>query len=133
MESKPLSEQQGYLKPYMITVVLIGAVALLHTLAIVPREALNQRYLLLVAVTLIVGSRITVHFFRFDSCISLSDIFIFLSLMMFDGEAAILLSGLEGFVSSLRITKKKLTMAFNSACMAIATFITVLTLRLCFG
>ncbi|HKQ05179.1 MAG TPA: EAL domain-containing protein [Blastocatellia bacterium] len=133
MESKPPNEQQGYLKPYMIAVVLVGAVALLHTLSALPREALNQRYLLLVAVTLIVGSRITVHFFRFDSCISLSDIFIFLSLMMFDGEAAILLAGLEGFVSSLRITKKKLTMAFNAAGMLIATFITVRALRISFG
>jgi diguanylate cyclase (GGDEF)-like protein/PAS domain S-box-containing protein len=133
MESKPSNEEQGYLKPYMVAVMVVGALALIYTISTLPREALNQRYLLLATVTLIVGSRITVHFFRFDSCISLSDIFIFLSLMLFDGEAAILLAGLEGFVSSLHITKKKLTMTFNAAGMLIATFVTVWTLRLCFG
>ena len=117
----------------MATVMSLGACALIYTVLTLPHEALNQRYLLLATVTLIVGSRITVHFFRFDSCISLSDIFIFLSLMLFDGEAAILLAGLEGFVSSLRITKKKMTMAFNAAGMLVATFVTVWTLRLCFG
>src|SRR5438132_3591346 len=133
MQTDESTNQISPFKAYMVVVVAIGVIVLLHTCYVLPMETLSLPYLLLAAVTLFVGSRITVHFFRFDSCISVSDIFIFLSLMLFDGEAAILLAALEGFVSSLRITKKKLTMAFNSACMAIATFITVVTLRVCFG
>ena len=90
-------------------------------------------FLLLLLVTIALGSRIVVQFFRFDSYISISDVFVFLALLMFDGEAAILLAAMEGFFSSLRITKKPLTMAFNSASMAIATFLTVWTLRFFFG
>jgi diguanylate cyclase (GGDEF)-like protein/PAS domain S-box-containing protein len=90
-------------------------------------------FLLLVLVTIALGSRIVVQFFRFDSYISISDVFVFLALLKFDGEAAILLAAIEGFSSSLRITKKPLTMAFNSASMAIATFLTVWTLRFFFG
>src|SRR5690349_5665401 len=133
MQTGDAKNQISPFKAYMIAVVAAGALVLLHTCYVLPIATLSLPYLLLAAVTLIVGSRITVHFFRFDSCISVSDIFIFLSLMMFDGESAILLAGLEGFISSLRITKKRLTMAFNSAAMFIATFITVFVLRLCFG
>ncbi|MFL6214395.1 MAG: putative bifunctional diguanylate cyclase/phosphodiesterase [Blastocatellia bacterium] len=133
MQKDESNNQISPFKAYMAAVVAIGGIVLLRTCYVLPMETLSLPYLLLAAVTLFVGSRITVHFFRFDSCISVSDIFIFLSLMLFDGEAAILLAGLEGFISSLRITKKKLTMAFNSAAMFIATFITVCVLRLCFG
>src|SRR5436853_3233967 len=133
MKTSEAINRQRYMQPYMATVVAAGVVVMIYTCSALPMQELGLPYLLLTAVTLFVGSRITVRFFRFDSCISVSDIFIFLSLMLFDGESAILLAGLEGFVSSLRITKKKLTMAFNSASMVIATFITVLTLRLCFG
>src|SRR5262245_37626088 len=101
--------RQQYARPYMTAVVLAGALAMLYSCYELPVQSLGLPYLLLVCVTLIIGSRITVRFFRFDSCISVSDIFVFLSLMLFDGEAAILLAGLEGFISSLRITQKKLT------------------------
>ncbi len=133
MQTGESNDKLSAFQKYMLATVIVGVAVLLHTCYALSKDAVSLPYLLLAAVTLIVGSRITVHFFRFDSCISVSDIFIFLSLMMFDGEAAILLAGLEGFVSSLRITKKKLTMAFNSAAMFIATYITVFVLRLSFG
>src|ERR1044071_1262140 len=80
-----------------------------------------------------VASRIVVRFFRFESCISISDIFVFLTLLLFDGEAAIVVAALEGFFASLRITKKPLTMFFNSGAMAWSTFTTVWVLRFWFG
>src|SRR5436305_11796347 len=128
MKTSEAINRQRYMQPYMATVVAVGVAVMIYTCSALPMETLGLPYLLLAAVTLFVGSRITVRFFRFDSCISVSDILIFLSLMLFDGEAAILLAALEGFVSSLRITKKKLTMTFNAAGMLIATFVTVWTL-----
>ena len=56
-----------------------------------------------------------------------------LAMLLFDGEAAVLLAALEGLFSSLRITRKPLTMAFNSGSMALSTFLTVWTLRFFFG
>jgi diguanylate cyclase (GGDEF)-like protein/PAS domain S-box-containing protein len=120
-------------KHYMRVVAVIGLALVLFSVRGAHLPDLGLRFLLLVVVTICLGSRIVVQFFRFDSYISISDVFIFLALLMFDGEAAILLAAMEGFCSSLRITKKPLTMAFNSAGMAISTFITVWTLRLFFG
>jgi len=117
----------------MLLVAAAGAAVLAFSIKGAHLSELGLPFLLLVVVTITLGSRIVVQFFRFDSYISVSDIFIFLALLLFDGEAAILLAALEGFFSSLRITKKPLTMAFNSASMAISTFLTVWTLRLFFG
>lgn len=125
--------RQSYARPYMTAVAAIGVAVMAYACYELPLRTLPLPYWLLVAVTLFIGSRITVSFFRFDSYVSMSDIFIFMALMLFDGEAAILLAGLEGFVSSLRITTKKMTMAFNASGMTIATGVTVAILRFWFG
>ena len=118
---------------YMRVVAVAGATVVAFSIGgLRPRE-LGFEYILLALVTVALGSRITVQFFRFDSYISISEIFIFLTLLHFDGEAAIVLAALEGLSSSLRITKRPLTMAFNSASMAVSTFLTAWTLRLLFG
>src|SRR5688572_933135 len=126
-------KRDRFLKPYMEVIAAAGAATVLFSLAHVRLLELGLPFLLLVVVTVSLGSRIVVRFFRFDSCISISDIFVFLALLLFDGEAAVLLAGLEGYFSSLRITKRPLTMAFNSASMALSTFLTVWTLRYFFG
>src|SRR5215813_2925893 len=94
--------RQQYARPYMIAVIMAGVPVMLYSCYQLLGQSLGLPYWLLVGVTVIIGSRITVRFFRFDSCISVSDIFVFLSLMLFDGEAAILLAALDGFISSLR-------------------------------
>ena len=123
----------NFVKPYMWLVISTGAMACLFALYWAPRSQLGLQFALLTLVTLAIGSRNVVNFFRFESSVSISDIFIFLAVLLFDGEAAILLAALEGFCSSLRITKRPLTMLFNSASMAISTSVMVWTLRFCFG
>ena len=117
----------------MQVIAAVGLGVLVFSLRRADFSEIGLRFLLLALVTVALGSRIVVQFFRFDSYISISDVFVFLALLFFDGEAAILLAAMEGFFSSVRITKKPLTMCFNSASMAIATFMTAWTLRLFFG
>lgn len=124
--------RERFAKPYMRLIVVAGAAVVFFSAFGMRPSELGLPFLLLAVVTCSLGSRV-VPFFRFGSFISIADVFIFLALLLFDGEAAILLAALEGFSSSLRITKKPLTMVFNSASMAIATFVTVGTLRLFFG
>src|SRR4030095_10075796 len=96
-------KRDRFLKPYLELIAAAGAGAVMFSIAHVRWLELGLPFLLLVVVTVSLGSRIVVRFFRFDSCISISDIFVFLALLMFDGEAAVLLASLEGFFSSLRI------------------------------
>src|SRR5215471_9197124 len=120
-------------KPYIWTVSAVGFAICAIAAYRLPIADLGLPFLLLALVTVIVASRIMVRFFRFDSCISISDLFIFLALVLFGPEGAILIASAESFYASLRVTKKPLTMTFNAAAMACSTFVTALVLRLAFG
>src|SRR5207302_10699264 len=91
------------------------------------------RLLVLALITVSVGPRLSIQIPRVKAHFSVSDSFVFLSLLLFGGEAAILLATVEALCASLRIGSKVRTHLFNSSVMACATFLTVWTLRLSFG
>lgn len=93
----------------------------------------NVQFLLLALVTIVVGSRLSIPIPRVKAHISVSDTFIFLSILLFGGEAAILLATAEAICGSTRIGTKLRTHLFNASVMACATFVTVWTLRFTFG
>ena len=124
---------KGFYKPYVWTIAVIGALICITSAFLFPTNQFGLSFILFSLATIIIPSRIVVKFFRFSSHVSISDVFIFLALLLFGGEAAILIGAAESFYSSLRITKKPLTMAFNAAAMACSTFVTVSILRMAFG
>jgi diguanylate cyclase (GGDEF)-like protein/PAS domain S-box-containing protein len=94
---------------------------------------LSLQFLLLTLATVAVGSRIKINLLRFKSNVSASDVFIFLAILLYDREAAILLGAVDSFCASLSITRKPLTRLFNSAAMACSVFFTVTIVRAGFG
>ncbi|MDQ3804949.1 MAG: EAL domain-containing protein [Acidobacteriota bacterium] len=117
----------------MWLIIALGGVACLYTLSRIDYEGLGLRFLLLSLMTLTFGSRVVVRIPRVCSEISVADTFMFLSLLLFDGDAAVLLAAGDAFCTSLRVTKKKLTVAFNVGVYICSTFLTVCVLRLVFG
>jgi signal transduction histidine kinase/ActR/RegA family two-component response regulator len=114
-------------------VTATGTAVVLCAVARLPFDTLDLRFLLLAAVTLGVTSRVTVIIPRVKSSISVSDTLIFLTMILYGGEAAILLNAAESALSSSRVSKSKFTVAFNAAALSVATLITVSALRLCYG
>ena len=84
-------------------------------------------------ITVGIASRITIQIPRVRGFISVSDTLLFLTILIFGGEAAILLAAAEGLCSSLRVSKKFSTIRFNAGVLAFSTFLTVRALDLCFG
>ena len=117
----------------MLTVITVGAVACLFTIGNLSLAHLGLRFALLALVTLALGSRIVVQIPRVRGKISVSDTFILLTMLLFDGEAAILLAAADALTSSFRISKQRLVIAFNTSVFICSTFITVWVLRLFFG
>src|ERR1041385_8629335 len=113
---------KSWYKWYVWAIVEIGSVICVHAAFSLPIGQIGFPFLFFALTTVIIASRIVVRFFRFDSSISVSDIFIFLALLVYGGEAAILIGTAESFCSSLRITSKRLTMTFNASAMACSTF-----------
>jgi diguanylate cyclase (GGDEF)-like protein/PAS domain S-box-containing protein len=125
-------ERNQIYKPYVWAVVLVGALICVNSFIHLPRLQLGISAATLALVTIFLVSRIVVKFYRFDSSVSVSDVFIFLALFLFGGETAILLGAAESLYSSIQITKKPLTMVFNAAAMACSTFTTAYVVGLWF-
>lgn len=98
-----------------------------------PGADLSWQFFLLVAITLIVGYSLIIKIPKGNGEITVVDTFIFLSLLLYSGEATILLAATEGLTSRLRLNRKPITILFSGAVFAVSTFLTVWTLRLCFG
>src|SRR5512141_2687298 len=114
---------------FMAAVVIAGLVCLVTALLTFPRENLDLKFLILFCFTIGIGSRVTIRIPRFKSHIAVSDTFLFLALLMFGGELAIILSAVEAFFSSWRFCNKKITVLFNSAAMAISMSCVVIGLK----
>src|SRR5258708_24292882 len=110
---------------YMRVVAALGVAACAVAVKQIAVEQIGAPFLLLALVTVVAGSRVVIRFPRFRSHISIDDIFIYLAILVFDGEAAILLAALTYYVSSFRITRSPFIRMFNSASMACSTFLTV--------
>jgi len=114
----------------MIAVIVGGAACVLWAAARAPLAAIDVRFLFLVCFTLGLGSRISVRIPKLKSHISVSDTFIFLTLLLYGGELAILLAAVEATISSWRFCNKRITVFFNSAALSIATTTVYLCLNL---
>ena len=117
----------------MWSIVALGAASLLYALTRLDASQLDARFLVVAAISCLAGSRITIEIPRARGHISVSDTFIFLSVLYFGGESAVLLAALDGICTSVRFSKKPLTILFNSGVMAFSTLLTVLALRFWFG
>lgn len=114
----------------MVAVIICGLLCLSAALFWLPVYKIDLNFLVLFCLTIGVGSRVTVQIPKFKSHIAVSDTFIFLALLMYGGELAIVLSAVEAFFSSWRFCTKKQTIFFNSAAMAISTTCVVIVLKL---
>jgi diguanylate cyclase (GGDEF)-like protein/PAS domain S-box-containing protein len=122
-----------YAGPYMWLVVACGAVVGVYSACALNPAVLDFRLLLLTFVTVLIGARVAIQIPRISGQITVADTVIFLTLLVYGGEPAILLAALEGACSSLRISRKPITILFNSAMLAVSMFVTVRVLHSCFG
>ena len=125
--------RQRFAAPYMWGVIATGAAVLLFSLYRLPFERLDLPYLILALLVAAASSSIVIRIPLVSGGITVSDTFIFLALLLYGGEPAVLLGVCDGLFSSLRISRKPRTILFNSAVMACSTFLTTWTLRACFG
>ncbi len=113
----------------MVAVVLCGAICLASALFLAPWARIDIPFLVLVCFTIGLGSRVTVQIPQFKSRISVSDTFIFLTLLLYGGEFAIILAVIEAVASSWRFCSQRITVWFNAGIMAISTTAVVLGLK----
>ena len=113
----------------MVTVIVAGLISVLVAAFNIETSRIDPYLALLVVFTIAVGSRMSIQIPRFKSHVSVSDTFIFLALLVYGGEVAVILAAVEATASSWRFCNRKLTVFFNAATMAVSTGAVVLVLR----
>jgi signal transduction histidine kinase len=125
--------RQRFTLPYIWLIVSFGTIACTFSAYRLSLARFDLGFLLLTVITLGLGSRLSIQIPRLSSHISVSDTLIFLTMMLYGGEAAVLLAAAEALCSSFGFSKKAITRLFNASVMACSTLLTVSTLRWCFG
>jgi signal transduction histidine kinase/CheY-like chemotaxis protein len=112
----------------MWSLVIAGAIIVFGALYALPVRQLDASFLFL-CLMVMASSLIAIPIPRVSGRITVADTFVFLTLLLFGGSAAILVSALEGIAATLIISKRPRTILFNSAILAISTFFTVAVLN----
>ena len=120
-------------EPCRRLVAALGIAVCLSSAYHLPVAQLDLQFLLLAFTTVVIGSRIGIQIPRIKAEITISDTFVFLTMLLYGGEAAVLLAASEAFCSSFRFNKRWLTRFFNAGLLACSTFLTVWVVRFCFG
>jgi signal transduction histidine kinase/ActR/RegA family two-component response regulator len=117
---------------YMWSLVIAGAAIVLGAIYQLPFRELEARFVFL-CLMVMASSLIAIRIPRVSGRITVADTFIFLTLLLYGGAAAIVMSALEGVTATLVISKKPRTILFNSAILATSTFFTVAVVFWRFG
>ncbi len=117
---------------YMWSLVSAGAVILLVSLYELPFSHLDRRFIFL-CLMVTASSLIAIKIPHVSGRITVADTFVFLTMLLYGGAAAILVSALEGVAATLIISKRPRTILFNSAILATSTFFTAAILIWRFG
>lgn len=124
MQSKPNIENPKLTRAYMWTTSFAGGLLCFGTACWLDLRIVDLQLGVLALITVFISSRITLKIPHFRSQISVSDTFIFLTLLLYGAEAAILMAATEAALSSFRFSRKPSTVFFNWACAALSTCLT---------
>ncbi|HYO64126.1 MAG TPA: EAL domain-containing protein [Pyrinomonadaceae bacterium] len=114
--------------------IALGAAAVaLSAIKLTPAQA-DVRFLLLALIAVSTGTRVFVKVPVAGRYVALSDAFVFLAMLLFDGEAAVLLAAASAACVALRVRAGGArSLLFESLAPAASAFLSVQLLRLVFG
>lgn len=127
-----MMNQERFARLYMWSIVVCGSAVTLGCLYQLQFARLTSSFILL-ALFVAISSLVAVPIPRVSGRITVADTFIFLTLLLFGGPAAVVLSALEGICTTLLISKKPRTILLNASVLAISTYITAEVLTFFFG
>lgn len=116
---------------YMWSLIIAGAAITLGSVYTLRFSNLDTGFVFLCFMVM-ASSLIAIKIPRVSGRITVADTFVFLTLLLYGGAAAIVVSALEGIAATLIISKRPRTILFNSAILATSTFLqsSFCTLRL---
>jgi diguanylate cyclase (GGDEF)-like protein len=118
-----LTNWQRLTNPYRKLLFAVGAATLVFCAYELPLARLDFGFILLSLITVVVSSRVSVPIPRVNATVTVSDTFIFLTLLLYGTEAAVVLAAVEGVCAGARVSRRPLSILCNSGALVCATFI----------
>ena len=125
--------RQALVSRYMWLVITVGAASLVYSAHELDYRQLDFRFLSLFALTAVISSRIAIKIPRANTTITVADTFVFLTLLLYGPEAAVIVAAMDGLSSGLFLSRRWITVLFNAGANASAIFTTGAITRLLFG
>lgn len=125
--------KQRFINRYMWLIVVAGTAIFFHSLCTLPFAKLDFRFCLLFLLTVVISSRIAIKVPRVNTTITVADSFVFLTLLLYGPEAAVIVAAADGLSAGRHLSKRWSTVLFNAAAAGSAAFITGAIARLLFG
>ena len=125
--------KQRFINRYMWLVVAAGAAIFFYSLCNLPFARLDFRFCLLFLLTVVINSRIAIKVPRVNTTITVADSFVFLTLLLYGPEAAVIVAAADGLSAGRYLSKRWVTVLFNAAAAGSAAFMTGAIARLLFG
>src|SRR6185369_14175171 len=126
------SQRPNSIGVYMWTVVAAGIASCIYASYSLPHGVLDVYFLLLLLTTAVIGSRIAIRIPQINVNITVDDTFVFIALLHYGGEAAIMMGAMAGICAALRISRKPRTVAYGSGALACSIFVTATVLKFTF-
>src|SRR5437764_2112378 len=117
---------------YAWFVIAVGAGCVAYCAYNMPASALNWSFAILALLIVLLSGRLSINIPNGIGHITVSDTFIFIVMLLYGGEPAVIVAAAEGAYSSLPYRRPR-TLAFNGSIMAISTLLTVTVLTHAFG
>src|SRR5690349_2553948 len=125
--------KQRFINRYMWLVVVAGTTMFVYSVFKFPYPKLDFRFCLLFLLTVLISSRIAIKVPRVNTTITVADSFVFLTLLLYGPEAAVIVAAADGLSAGLHLSKRWITVLFNAAAAASAAFVTGAIARVLFG
>ena len=126
-------KRHRFFMPFLVLIVAAGSAALIFSLTRTSIHQLDWRFLFMLVAMAAIASRLSIPIPHVKGEVTVGDTLIFLTMLLYGGEAAVVMAAVDGLSSSLYVSKKVRVCLFNSAQMASSTLVTTWVLRLCFG
>jgi diguanylate cyclase (GGDEF)-like protein len=125
--------KQRFITRYMGLVVVTGVALFVYSLCSLPYARLDFRFCLLFLLTVVISSRIAIKVPRVNTTITVADSFVFLTLLLYGPEAAVIVAAADGLSAGRYLSKRWITVLFNASAAGSAAFITGAIARVLFG
>jgi diguanylate cyclase (GGDEF)-like protein len=117
----------------MWLIAAAGSIVFAYSAYTIQYRQLDFRFVLLFFLTAVISSRVAIKVPRVNTTITVSDSFVFLTLLLYGPAAAVLIAAIDGLSSGLHLSRRAITVFFNAGAMACAIFITGAIVRVIFG